>query len=168
MQAMRSIEPAHVPVLVEAIGEPAFVVDLDGIVVAWNAAAETFFGRQRGAAIGRRCPALVRGRRASGEFVCTLDCPYIQGFGFLSEERATELIVRTAEPGVKRRVTRLHIPLANSVGTPIGLLHIFIPTADDAGYRKGELIPLTVISSVPAPVVGRPPTAEGAAILAGD
>ena len=47
-------------------------------------------------------------------------------------------------------MTRLHIPLADSVGAPIGLLHLFIPDADDAGDPKGKLIPLTVISGAPA------------------
>lgn len=122
-------------VLVDAIGEPAFVVDVDGIVVAWNEAAETFFGRKRRAAIGQRCPAIVMGRRPDGEFVCTLECPYIQGFGYLTGERAEELIVRTGERGVRRRVTRLHVPLGDAAGAPAGLLHIFIP-ADEAGERE--------------------------------
>jgi len=122
----------HPHVLVHAMGDPAFVIRLDGIVVAWNAAAEVFFGRKAADALGQRCPALVMGRRPSGEFVCTPECPYIQGFGLLNRECATRLMVRSAEAGVRRRVSLLHIPLSDAIGVPTWLLHVFVPVEDAA------------------------------------
>lgn len=122
----------HLPVLVDALGDPAFVIGLDGIVVAWNAAAEVLFGRKKKDAIGQRCPSLVMGRRPGGAFVCTPDCPYIQGFGLLNRETSTELMVRTAAVGLRRRVIRLHIPLCDAIGVPSWLLHVFVPMEDPA------------------------------------
>lgn len=53
----------------------------------------------------------------------------------LHSESAAELTVRTGERGLRRRVTRLHVPLGDAAGAPTGLLHIFIP-AEKAGQHE--------------------------------
>lgn len=59
--------------LVESTSDPAFVVDGDGVVVAWNLSAQELFGVTSEQAIGERCCSIVRGMDECGA-VCSENC----------------------------------------------------------------------------------------------
>ena len=110
---------------VDSIGEPAFVVGTDGVVVACNDDASLLFGRPANEVIGRKCYSVVRGCVPSGELACAANCPLIQGLGVLPGPPAVELVVRGGgRPSARHLVNVQHIPLSNVRGGPSGLLHI--------------------------------------------
>jgi PAS domain-containing protein len=110
---------------VDSIGEPAFVVGCDGVVVSCNDDASLLFGRPASQAIGRKCYSVVRGCLPSGEAACSANCPLIQGLGILPGPPAVELVVRGAgRPAARHLVSVQHIPLSDPRGRPSGLLHI--------------------------------------------
>lgn len=61
--------------MIFATGEPAYAVNRDGIIVAWNAAAGRAFGYPASEAVGRKCWELLRGRDAFGNQYCSERCP---------------------------------------------------------------------------------------------
>jgi DNA-binding CsgD family transcriptional regulator len=61
--------------MIFATGEPAYAVNRDGTIVAWNAAAGRAFGHAARDAVGRKCWELLRGRDAFGNQYCSERCP---------------------------------------------------------------------------------------------
>jgi len=61
--------------LLFATGEPAWAVDRDGAIVAWNAAASHTFGYPAARAVGRKCWELLQGEDAFGNRYCSERCP---------------------------------------------------------------------------------------------
>ena len=61
--------------MIFATGEPAYAVDRDGTIVAWNPAARRAFGYPAGQAVGRKCWELLQGRDAFGNQYCGRHCP---------------------------------------------------------------------------------------------
>jgi len=61
--------------MIFATGEPAYAMDRDGTIVAWNAAASRAFGYPASKAVGRKCWSLMRGRDAFGNQYCCERCP---------------------------------------------------------------------------------------------
>lgn len=61
--------------MIFATGEPAYAVDRDGTIVAWNAAASRDLGYSRGDAVGKKCWELLQGRDAFGNQYCGERCP---------------------------------------------------------------------------------------------
>ncbi len=59
--------------LVHSTSDASFVVDGEGLVVAWNSAAEAMFGAKSQDSVGRPCADLLRGNDECGP-VCSLDC----------------------------------------------------------------------------------------------
>ncbi|HMQ03099.1 MAG TPA: LuxR C-terminal-related transcriptional regulator [Pyrinomonadaceae bacterium] len=59
--------------LVEGTADPAFALDGQGRVAAWNAAAENMFGITQQEALGSYCSDLLHGRDECGR-ECTRDC----------------------------------------------------------------------------------------------
>ena len=110
---------------VDSIGEAAFVVGTDGVVVACNNDASLLFGRPASEVVGRKCYSVVRGCVPSGEPACSANCPLIQGLGILPGPPAVELVVRGGgRPAARQLVNVQHIPLSSPQGHPSGLLHI--------------------------------------------
>ena len=110
---------------VDSIGEPAFVVSTDGVVVSCNDDASRLFGRAASEVIGRKCYSVVRGCDPGGELACSANCPLVQGLGILPGPPAVELVVRGGgRPAARQLVNVQHIPLTNPQGRPSGLLHI--------------------------------------------
>jgi diguanylate cyclase (GGDEF)-like protein len=66
--------PRFTEAQIEALADPAFAVDQDGTIVAWNAAATDLLGWRHRAAIGTPCAALLQGRSTDGR-ECTIGCP---------------------------------------------------------------------------------------------
>lgn len=59
--------------LVEGTSDAAYVVDHEGVIVAWNSAAERLFGISSAQAVGRRCRGIVQGFDECG-LVCSDHC----------------------------------------------------------------------------------------------
>ena len=59
--------------MVDSTSDPAFAVDCDGLIVAWNQAAETLFALPTNDAVGRPCSEIVRGSDECGA-VCSREC----------------------------------------------------------------------------------------------
>jgi PAS domain-containing protein len=130
---MRALEfPSRLDIVwTDAIGDPALVVDTDGMVVSCNKAAARFLGRPATQVVGRRCAAVVRGCLPTGQLICTADCPLIQGWGLQSGPPAVEMLVSAAGPHSKRRpVVMHHIPVTDMQGRPSGVLHVLKPSSE--------------------------------------
>ncbi len=126
----------------ETIGDPAFVVDPRGVITSWNDAATALFGRNAADSVGHRCPALVLGHLPTGELACTLECPLIQGAGVEPGPPVVALAVRTGRRPVRFRLALVqHIPLADAIGRPAGMLHIVLPSG---GMERKPLDPFSV------------------------
>lgn len=59
--------------LVEGTADPAFAIDANGLIAAWNSAAVDLFDIDRKEAIGRFCSEVVQGRDECGRN-CSKDC----------------------------------------------------------------------------------------------
>lgn len=59
--------------MAESTSDPAFVVDGEGLVVAWNSAAEALFDLPALEAVGRPCGEILQGTDECGS-VCSEDC----------------------------------------------------------------------------------------------
>lgn len=67
--------PSGTHSLVFSTGEPAYAVDRDGTIVAWNSAASRTFGYSDRAALGGKCWELLQGRDAFNNEYCGQVCP---------------------------------------------------------------------------------------------
>lgn len=56
-------------------GEPAYAVDRNGTIVAWNPAATRAFGHPDSIAVGRKCFELLQGQDTFGNQYCCERCP---------------------------------------------------------------------------------------------
>lgn len=56
-------------------GEPAYAVNRDGLILAWNSAASRALGYDTDRALGSRCWHLLQGRDAYGNQYCNAHCP---------------------------------------------------------------------------------------------
>jgi len=128
-------------VSVDAIGDPAFVVDTHGVVVSCNREADWFFGRPAGGVIGRRCYEVVRACLPSGEPACSANCPLIQGLGVLPGPPGVELVGRGGgRPPGRFAINVQHIPLTDPIGSPSGLLHIMtVAGPADDGAQDADM-----------------------------
>lgn len=63
--------------LVASTGDPAFAVDGEGRIVAWNDGAVTLFGLSEEDALGRICGVVLQGHDTCGP-VCSPDCSIFQ------------------------------------------------------------------------------------------
>jgi PAS domain S-box-containing protein len=61
--------------LVFSTREPAYAVDRNGRIVAWNPAASETFGYSGAAALGGKCWELLQGRDAFDNEYCGKECP---------------------------------------------------------------------------------------------
>ena len=56
-------------------GEPAYAVDRNGTIVAWNAAATSALGYSDSQAVGKKCWSLLQGQDTFGNQYCCERCP---------------------------------------------------------------------------------------------
>lgn len=121
--------------LVSSTGEPAYAVDREGTVVAWNAAAGRAFGYPTGQAVGARCWELLQGRDAFGNAYCGPSCPIRR----MATERQSVNRCRMsfrACGGGRGAFTVTTLVLAN--GGPFTLIHLCRPdTAGEAPPANG-------------------------------
>lgn len=59
--------------LVNGTADPAYALDRDGLIVAWNAASTSFFGVSESDALGRSCSSVLKGVDECGR-ECSEDC----------------------------------------------------------------------------------------------
>ena len=62
-------------------GEPAYAVDRNGRIVAWNDAASATFGIAEDKAVGSCCWDTLCGRDVFGNLYCGEHCPHREGIG---------------------------------------------------------------------------------------
>ena len=74
------MRPEEIKKMTESTSDPAFAADGQGLVVAWNQAAEALFALPASEAIGRPCGDIVRGTDECGS-VCSQDCTVRQALG---------------------------------------------------------------------------------------
>ena len=74
------MRPEEIKKMTDSTSDPAFVVDCQGLIVAWNHAAETMFAIPASEAIGRPCGEIVQGSDECGP-VCSRDCTVRQALG---------------------------------------------------------------------------------------
>ena len=87
--------------LIFATGEPAYAVDRDGTIVAWNAAASRAFGYPDSLAIGKKCWDLLQGQDAFGNQYCSERCPLREmAFQHKAVNRC-RMSFRTADDGLQ-------------------------------------------------------------------
>ena len=81
--------------VVTTTGDPAFAVDRDGRILAWNKAAEHCLGYQRTEVVGRRCWRVLQGRDLSSNRYCGENCT-VRAMALLSEPiHRTQIVFRT-------------------------------------------------------------------------
>jgi len=81
--------------MAESTADPAFVVDAEGVVVAWNQAAEVLFALPASEAVGRSCGSIVRGTDECGA-VCSQACTVRQAMERQHQISNFDLEVETA------------------------------------------------------------------------
>lgn len=80
--------------LVEGTSDPAYVVDGEGVVIAWNEAAHQLFGVSAQQAIDRSCASIVQGTDACGA-VCSKHCVVQQAISNRQPVKNFDLEVQT-------------------------------------------------------------------------
>jgi len=110
--------------LVSSTGEPAYAVDRDGTVVAWNAAASRAFGYAAAEAVGSACWSLLQGQDAFGNAYCGPACPLRR---MATERRSVNRCRMTfrASGGERNACMVTTLVLAN--GGPLTLIHLCRP-----------------------------------------
>lgn len=103
--------------LVFSTGEPAYAVNRQGEILAWNDAATVAFGYPTAQALGRFCWELLRGRDVFGNEYCGKYCPH------------------RAMAARRQPINRCHLKLATALGGhkafTVSTLSLFDQPGDD-------------------------------------
>ena len=81
---------------VEGIGEAAFIVDQHQRIVHWNEGARQLLGHPSDSVIGRPCHAVLAGKDAYGNTVCSAGCATARMVTFHEPVHAFDVTVRAA------------------------------------------------------------------------
>lgn len=103
---------------------PAFAVDLDGRVVAWNQPAESLFGTQADDALGRLCAMVVRGTDCVGGVRCRTGCPWLRIAESSVRADIPMFVRRGPRPSARLEVVMRHKVMRDRVGRPVAVLHM--------------------------------------------
>lgn len=147
--------------VVVSTGEPAFAVDSRGRIVAWNEAAECFFGYRRNEVVGKKGWEVLRGEDVFSNPYCSERCPLLDRILTGARVHPTKLVFRDAL-GSKRlaRVSLLLVPGKEPqdkqvvhLVQPLGSLHeaeATTPTAHETVNNNSRLTPreLEVLSQL--------------------
>ena len=121
--------------LVSSTGEPAYAVDGDGAVVAWNAAASRAFGYPAAQAVGATCWSLLQGQDTFGNAYCGPACPLRR---MAAERRSVNRCRMTfcSSGGERSAYTVTTLVLAD--GGPPTLIHLCRPDCAAHAAAGGE------------------------------
>lgn len=120
---------------VEGTADPAFVVDGQGVVVAWNAPAHDLLGITARQAIGQSCSAILRGTDECGA-VCSHNCTVRQAAGRHHRVANFDMQVRTARG---RQWCNVSVVVARAEGS-IGAHAIHILRCIDLNKRLEMMV----------------------------
>ena len=108
--------------------EPAFLVGMDGTILAWNSAASEFFGIAAWHAAGRNCALVVRGCSLDGTAACQPNCTVLVALAQGIAAEAMEMVARTGDlPAGRRPALVHHLPITHPDAGPLGVLHVLAP-----------------------------------------
>jgi len=83
-------------------GEPAYAVNRDGVIMAWNPAAERTFRYTESEAMGRHCWELLAGQDLFGNQYCCQGCP-VRDMAYRQRSiNSCEMFLKTADNEMKR------------------------------------------------------------------
>ncbi len=82
-------------------GEPAYAVDRNGTIVAWNAAATSALGYSDSQAVGKKCWSLLQGQDAFGNQYCCERCPLREMASHHKSVNRCGMYFRTADGKLK-------------------------------------------------------------------
>ena len=89
-------------------GEPAYAVNRDGVIKAWNPAAEREFGYRPSEVLGHYCWELLAGQDLYGNRYCCSGCPLREAAFDRQVTNSNEMFLRTSNSELRRyRITRL-------------------------------------------------------------
>ena len=118
--------------------EPAFAVNQDGAIVAWNRSAEATFGYTATQAVGRKCWDLLAGQDVFDNRYCCQGCP-IREMAFCHEPiKGSTLTMKTAMQE-RRKYDICMLLVCDSNGTEL-LVHLCHPARDAADARPGAAL----------------------------
>jgi PAS domain S-box-containing protein len=98
--------------LLEGAGDPAFVVNGTGAVIAWNAAAKALFGLSEAQVLGKECWAILDGCDSRGARVCTSHCAVLDIAR--THGRVSSFDVRVKTAGGKRKWVTISVLVARA------------------------------------------------------
>jgi PAS domain-containing protein len=109
---------------VARIPSPAFAVDLEGHVVAWNRRAEALFGTPATQALGQPCAMVVRGTDRTGKVLCRAACPWLPIAGSAIRADIPMLVRKGPRPSARVEVVMRHKVVRDRLNRPVAVLHI--------------------------------------------
>ena len=109
---------------VARIPGPAFAVDLEGRVVAWNRRAEGLFGTPATEAVGQPCAMVVRGTNRTGQVLCRAACPWLPIAAFAIHADIPMLVRKGPRPSARVEVVMRHKVVRDRLRRPVAVLHI--------------------------------------------
>ena len=132
--------------MAESTSDPAFAVDGDGLVVAWNQAAEALFALPCDEAMGRPCGDIIQGTDECGP-VCSRECTVRQAVAKRHPISNFDLLMNTVSG---RQWCNVSVLVAeNGVSTNPFAVHIIRPI--DVRKRLEILVRDFVVSNTNVP-----------------
>jgi PAS domain S-box-containing protein len=123
----------------ESANDPAFAVDGEGRIIAWNSAAEAALGHSRGRVLGKPCYAVVRGTDTFGNPVCQRECLVLQGLRESKPVRRFRMCARTsAGHCVETECATLQLWVSSDEAAVIHLLRLWPGKGCDPAPRRSR------------------------------
>jgi len=118
------------------IGDAAFAVDRQGIIVSWNSEAEKLFNQVASDALGQHCWKVMAGQDLYGNRYCGKRCPLMQMSSSHESVHSFPVMFRTAANGWKKFT--LHCLTVFDGGGDELLLHLCSSADEHPEYPTGE------------------------------
>ena len=105
----------EIKALVDGTSDSAFAVDGNGLIIAWNQAAEKLFGLRASDALDKSCGSIIQGMDECG-LVCSRDCTIQQSVRHHHPVSNFDLHVQTPEG---RKWCNISVLIANDSGSSV-------------------------------------------------
>jgi DNA-binding CsgD family transcriptional regulator len=148
---------------------PAFVVDLAGTILEWNAASAQLLGTSAGQVRGRKCWTVLDGLDVNGGRVCMASCSALtaaQGKGSVPASDAS-VVCRSPEGRARRKLVRWNHVLVTATSGAASAQGAILHVMDDVGtMRRYEFAGRVLLgnASLPPPA-GEPLTKREAEVV---